>query len=258
MLLLDSSQGIDVISSRRRGRAAAAADYSPYANVEYPTRVLWGDTHLHTTNSLDARLSRPLDFLVVTDHSDLLGVMDQLLLGNPALLEHAQIRDLYDKLMAGGDESAQALEVIGNVLDGDYTGPLLDKALMRSVWERYVEVADRFNDPGRFTALIGYEWTPTNSGDKLHRNVLYRGNADKARRLFPFTANDSLTMPDSESPQSDAGDCRKTELPRAKVSITGMSARAPGSAVSGFASRITRSARFPGVIDPLLSSSKYW
>ena len=203
------------------GGGAAAADYSPYANVEYPTRVLWGDTHLHTTNSLDARLldvtlgvedayrfargeqvvassgqparlSRPLDFLVVTDHSDLLGVMDRLLLGDPALIEHAEIRDLYDKLMAGGDEAAQALEVIGSVLDGDYTGPLLDKALMRSAWERYVEVADRFDDPGRFTALIGYEWTPTNSGDKLHRNVLYRGNADKARRLFPFTANDSL------------------------------------------------------------------
>ena len=204
---------------------AAAADYSPYANVEYPTRVLWGDTHLHTTNSLDARLigvtlgvedayrfargeqvvassgqparlSRPLDFLVVTDHSDLLGIMDQLLLGNAALLEHEEIRDLHEKLMAGGEDATQALEVIGEVLDGDYRGRLLDKALMRSVWERYVETADRFNEPGRFTAMIGYEWTPTASGDKLHRNVLYRDNADKARQLFPFTANDSLNPQD--------------------------------------------------------------
>ncbi len=145
---------------------------------------------------LQARLSRPLDFLVVSDHSDLLGVMDQLIHGNPALLEHGEIRDLYDRLQAGGDAAAEALAVIGNVLDGDYSGPLLDRALMRSVWERYVETADRFNEPGKFTALIGYEWTPTRSGDKLHRNVLYRDDADKARRLFPFTAADSIDPQD--------------------------------------------------------------
>ncbi len=207
------------------GSPAVAADYSPYANVEHPTRVLWGDTHLHTTNSLDARLlgvtlgvadayrfargeqvvassgqparlSRPLDFLVVTDHSDLLGMVDQLLLGNPALLEDAELRELHDGIQAGGEAAAAVMAMIGNALDGDYSGPLLDAALMQSTWERYVETADRFNEPGWFTALIGYEWTPTNSGDKLHRNVLYRDGADKAAELFPFTANDSLNPQD--------------------------------------------------------------
>ena len=199
--------------------------YSPYADTAHPMRVLWGDTHLHTTNSLDARLlgvaldvedayrfargeqviatsgqpvrlARPLDFLVVTDHSDAMGVMDRLIGGDAALLEHAELRDLHDGLKAGGEASLQALQVIVRVLDGDYSGPLLDPAIMRSVWQRYVETADRFNEPGRFTALIGYEWTPTASGDKLHRNVLYRGGAETAGKLLPFTANDSINPQD--------------------------------------------------------------
>ena len=204
---------------------AAEPVYSPYADVSYPRQVLWGDTHLHTTNSLDARilgvtldvedayrfargeqvtatsgqparLARPLDFLVVTDHSDAMGVMDKLLGGDPALLKHAELRDIHDGLRAGGDAALEAFDVIRRVLDGDYSGAFLDPAIMRSVWDRYVETADRFNDPGRFTALIGYEWTPTRSGDKLHRNVLYRGGAETAGKLLPFTAGDSIDPQD--------------------------------------------------------------
>ncbi len=205
--------------------SGAEPRYSPYADVNYPTQPLWGDTHLHTTNSLDARatgvtltvedayrfargekvvsssgqavrLARPLDFLVVSDHSDALGVMDQLILGNPALLEHPELLDMHNGLKAGGEAAKGAMRVIMRVLDGDYSGPLLDQTIMRSVWERYVETADRYNDPGRFTALIGYEWTPMKGGDKLHRNVLYRGGADSARKLQPFTAADSINPQD--------------------------------------------------------------
>ena len=204
----------------------AEPSYSPYADATYPTRVFWGDTHLHTTNSLDARafgvtldvedayrfargeqvvathgqavrLSRPLDFLVVSDHSDALGILDQLMSGNLSLLEHAELRSLYDKLKAGGNTRIEAvMEVLLPVLEGDYSGPLLDQKLMRSVWERYVETADRYNEPGRFTALIGYEWTPTRGGDKLHRNVLYRDGAKLARQLMPFTATESINPQD--------------------------------------------------------------
>ena len=200
---------------------AAEPGYSPYADVSYPRQVLWGDTHLHTINSLDARilgltmgaedayrfargeqviastgqparLARPLDFLVVSDHSDALGVMDKLLGGDPALLEHAELRSIHDGLKAGGDAATKAIQSIGGVLYGDSSAPLQDPTIIRATWERYVETADRYNEPGRFTALIGYEWSPTESGDKLHRNVLYRGGADTARQLLPFTANESI------------------------------------------------------------------
>ena len=202
-----------------------APHYSPYADVTYPTQVFWGDTHLHTTNSLDARafgvtldveaayrfargeqvvsssgqgvrLARPLDFLVVTDHSDAMGVMDQLILGNPRLLKHAELRDLHEKLQAVGEAAGQALLEFAQVIEPDYSGPLLDEETIRSVWDDYVETADRYDEPGRFTALIGYEWTPTQSGDKLHRNVLYRDNSDTARQMLPFTARESINPQD--------------------------------------------------------------
>ena len=208
------------------GWAACAASEASYQPAEHPSRVLWGDTHLHTTNSLDARsfgvlidpehayrfargervetttghiaqLARPLDFLVVSDHSDAMGVVDQLIQGNPELLANAELAGLRDKILAGGESTTEAMrEIVTVLLDPDYSGPLLNASVMRSVWEEYVAVADRFNEPGRFTALIGYEWTPTQGGDKLHRNVLYRDSAAVARQMMPFTANSSINPQD--------------------------------------------------------------
>ena len=200
--------------------SASEANYSPYADQEYPARVLWGDTHLHTNNSLDAstfgvtldvedayrfargetvtstsgqpaKLSRPLDFLVVTDHSDAMGVVAEVVQGNPELLANPELQALHDNLKKGGEGARQAMDyILGVVIEGT-PSPLLDPKVFRSTWERYVETADRYNEPGRFTAVIGYEWTPNISGDKLHRNVLYRGNAASARQLLPFTAAES-------------------------------------------------------------------
>ena len=200
--------------------------YSPYSDRIYPVQVFWGDTHLHTANSLDARatgtildvedayrfargekvittsglearLARPLDFLAVTDHSDALGIMDQLIKGNPTLLEHAELRELRADFRTEGQVPPRAFQVLLQIMvGGDYDHPLMNQSIMRSVWERYVETADRYNDPGRFTALIGYEWTPMLGGDKLHRNVLYRGDASSARQMQPFTAQDSVNPQD--------------------------------------------------------------
>lgn len=205
--------------------ASADQSYSPYADVHYPTRVLWGDTHLHTTNSLDARmmgvtldvedayrfargeeviasngepakLNRPLDFLVVSDHSDGMGVMHRVVNGDPELMKHAELQAMHDGLKAGGEAANAALAIVKHVLDGDYSGPFLDTEIMRTVWQDYVATADRFNDPGTFSTIIGYEWTPMKSGDKLHRNVLYRGDAATAGRVLPYTANDSVNPQD--------------------------------------------------------------
>ena len=59
---------------------------------------------------------------------------------------------------------------------------------MVSAWEKTIAIADKYNEPGKFTAMIGYEWTVNaGGGDNLHRNVIYRDGADKAKAMLPLT-----------------------------------------------------------------------
>jgi hypothetical protein len=196
-----------------------APGYSPYAGRNYPTRVLWGDTHLHTENSLDAaafgntlgpeeayrfargeevisstgqrvKLSRPLDFLVVADHAEGLGATIEVKKGNPLLLADPTLRHWHD-LMASGRGVEAAVEIVKSV--GTNTTPklLFDPRLAKNVWQASNATAERYNEPGRFTALIGYEWTSNNKGNNLHRVVIFRDGKDKTDQIVPFSSTDS-------------------------------------------------------------------
>jgi hypothetical protein len=195
--------------------------YSPYAGRTYPTRVLFGDTHLHTANSLDAaafgntlgpeaayrfargeevvsssgqpvKLSRPLDFLVVADHAEGLGSTEEIKRGNPLLMADSTLRRWRDLMAAGGDSANQAaIEIIRSVGTGKVPPAMLSKQIMRSVWQDYTITAERYNDPGRFTALIGYEWTSNNGGNNLHRVVVFRDDKTQADQIVPFSSFDS-------------------------------------------------------------------
>jgi hypothetical protein len=196
-----------------------APGYSPYAGRTYPTRVLWGDTHLHTANSLDAavfgntlgpeeayrfargeevvsstgqrvKLSRPLDFLVVADHAEGLGSTIELRKGNPVLMSDPTLKRWHD-MMASDKGGEAAIELIRSVGAGTTPKKLFDPRLTRSVWQTYTATAERYNEPGRFTALIGYEWTSNNSGNNLHRVVIFRDGKDKTDQIVPFSATDS-------------------------------------------------------------------
>ena len=200
--------------------------YSPYAGRRFPTQVYWGDTHLHTSNSLDARalgatlgpeeafrfargdevtsatrlrvkLSRPLDWLVVADHSDAMGAMNEIIAGNPMLLKDPQVRKWHQMILEGGESAYEAtMDVIATFSQGKTPEVLKDTEFIGSIWEAYLETADEFNDPGTFTAMIGYEWTSTENGNNLHRNVLYRDDSSVARRMLPFTAAESFNPED--------------------------------------------------------------
>jgi hypothetical protein len=195
--------------------------YSPYAGANYPTRVLWGDTHLHTANSLDAaafgntlgpevayrfargeevvsssgqpvRLSRPLDFLVVADHAEGLGGMLELKKGNPLMMADQTLRRWHEMVVAGGQTAVDAtIELIRSTVTKTTPPLLLDQRVVRSVWQGYTETADRYNEPGRFTTLIGYEWTSHNGGDNLHRVVIFRDGKERADTIIPFSSVDS-------------------------------------------------------------------
>lgn len=198
------------------------ADYSPFVDQHYPDRIFWGDTHLHTRNSPDAgfvgntlgpeeayrfargeevtssgglraKLLRPLDFLVVADHAEYYGLATQLIDGDPALMADPIGKRWYDIFHASpeggfkifqeiiqGSNMAQPVELIAN------------PAIKRSAWERYTATADSFNEPGRFTALIGFEWSSIAEGNNLHRVVVFRDSAQRANQILPLPMFESI------------------------------------------------------------------
>jgi hypothetical protein len=197
--------------------------YSPYAGREFPTRVLFGETHLHTavsvdagtmctvgqedafrfargeeittTHGLKARLSRPLDFMVLSDHAEMYGLMPALLKGAPELLRQEKGKKWYDALKSGDQDAtfATAMEIVASLSDEEQ--PLKADKIVKDAWHQYTALADRYNEPGVFTALIGYEYT-TRGGYNLHRNVVFRGDASVANQTIPFSQYDSQNPED--------------------------------------------------------------
>ncbi len=195
-----------------------ATNYSPYAGRNFPTRPLFGDTHLHTGMSFDAgafgarlmpadayrlargeevmassgqpvKLSRPLDFLVVADHSDNMGMFTDLYAGKPEVIADPQARTWFE-MIRNGEGAQAALEIIMGFSQGTLPASMIygpDTKPYRAAWQETIKAAEEFNEPGRFTAFIGYEWTSNTAGNNLHRNVIYRDGAQFASQAVPFT-----------------------------------------------------------------------
>jgi hypothetical protein len=199
---------------------AAEPGYSPYAERGFAERLLWGDTHLHTNvsadaaafgnskigpeqafrfargetvtahNSMPVRLSRPLDFLVVADHGEYLGVLPGVRARDPLLMQTETGRR-WAGIIESGVDTTRILMEWGAALDAnrDLIG---SGAYRRSIWDQVTATADRFNEPGRFSAFAGYEWTSMPDGDNLHRVVMFADGAERTQQVLPFTALDSL------------------------------------------------------------------
>jgi hypothetical protein len=204
-------------------KAHGKQQFSPYAGRSFPTKVLFGDTHLHTAVSVDAgtlnrlgqeeafrfargeevtstgglraKLSRPLDWLVVADHAEMYGLMPKLLQGDPNILATKPGKRWYDLLTSGDKEKmfATAMEIVASLQQPD--PPIKSDKVVRDTWREYTALADRYNEPGRFSAIIGYEYT-TRGGFNLHRNVLFRGDASAANQTVPFSQFDSQNPED--------------------------------------------------------------
>ena len=202
------------------GAFKARQPFSPYAGRNFPTQVFWGDTHLHTGMSMDAgafgarlgpeeayrfargeelvsstglpvRLSRPLDFLVVADHSDNMGFFPRLFAGDPAMLADETGKRWYEMIQKGGQEGVKvAVEVIVAFSQNKFPPALASlpgSQAYRSAWENGIKAAEKYNDPGKFTAFIGYEWTSNTGGNNLHRVVVFRDGGHKASMVEPYT-----------------------------------------------------------------------
>lgn len=199
------------------GLPAPARSYSPNLEQNFPNRVYWGDTHLHTAYSTDAgmvgcrlgpeeayrfargeqiisnsgqpcRLARPYDFLVVSDHSENLGLAPMIATSDPVLLRNPTGKRWHDMVKSGKGMDAFR-EWMGTALTGD---AIKSPEMARSAWEAIVKMAEKYNEPGRFTAFIGFEWTSTPMGNNLHRNVIFRDGSALALRILPLSAYDSF------------------------------------------------------------------
>jgi len=197
--------------------------YSPYAGRDYPDEVLFGDTHFHTNLSFDAglvgtsldvdagfrfargetvnsntgqpvQLIRPLDFLVITDHAELIGLAPMIQRSDPLLLADPWGKWVHDRFNAGPEGR---MEAFGSIMESGTAGinPMSSNDAARSTWINFVEKAETYNEPGRFTAMTGFEWSSTPSGNNLHRVVIYRDSAVKTSQTLPFSMFDS---PDPE------------------------------------------------------------
>ena len=200
--------------------------YSPYVertarNGMFAEGLYWGDTHLHTSYSTDAgmlgntlgpeeayrfargeevitstgqraRLIRPLDFLVIADHAANLGMAPMIAEANPDLLATEYGKRFYDLVQAGRGYEAFQLWGLERVAQNRDLGN--SPQMTRTVWDREIRFADEYNDPGTFTAFIGYEWTSINNQENpsnLHRVVIFKDDASKAGQVVPFSTFDS-------------------------------------------------------------------
>jgi len=192
-------------------------------NTEYPEQVFWGDTHLHTDNSIDAfgfgnrldaeaalrfargeevtatkgakaKLSRPLDFLVIADHSDAMGA-------TKAIMEAPRIALLTNKFLLRwhdmmNESEEGSLRVTGELIDGaakgtlpaSLTDPEETRDRTADLWEKHGETVNQYNEPGKFTAFMGFEYTSMPDGDNLHRVVMFRDSPKKMGDTIPFGA----------------------------------------------------------------------
>jgi len=201
--------------------------YSPYvertaSDANLAEGVYWGDTHLHTSYSTDsgmfgntlgpdaayrfargeevlsnagmrARLIRPLDFLVVADHAENLGLAPMIAESNPELLKNEWGRKVHDMVKAGDGRGAFQKWITDAVTAGK--DPIDNPRMTRTVWEREIAFAEKYNEPGRFTAFIGFEWTSIATQEtpgNLHRVVIFKDGGDKAGQVVPFSAAHSI------------------------------------------------------------------
>ena len=192
----------------------ADPQYSPVANQTLAKQVYWGDTHLHSTFSMDAfifgntlgpdeayrfakgekvmatrgqpaQLREPLDFLVLADHTDALGAMVALQAGNKTLMANPTLQD-WSQILFKREESARK-QLEATQTRQDTPTELEDADIRSNAWDYLTSTADAHYQPGVFTPLIGFEFTGQKNGQNLHRVVIYRDDAEKAQMLLPLS-----------------------------------------------------------------------
>ncbi len=202
------------------GQLGSSKTQTDIKETAFPERVLWGDTHLHTKNSIDAfgfgvnlgpeealrfargeevtatwglkaRLDRPLDFLVIADHSGGLGATQALYDAPRFLIRDPTLLRWYDMMHEGPDGRVRAtgelIDLAGaNKLPAGLRDPERTRKNTTKIWTNHSSVVERYNEPGKFSAFIGFEYTLMPRGDNLHRVVMFRDGKDRTDKVLPY------------------------------------------------------------------------
>ncbi len=191
--------------------------------AEADTQLFWGDTHLHTSFSPDAyflgnrsvdphgayryaqglpivnaatgarvRIDRPLDFLLIADHAEMMGVPYRLFRGDPELAG-TKTGQRFIKMVKEGRGADVFAEFLGNINAKRATPEFNSDRIRRSIWQETTSLADQYYQPGKFTTLVGWEWTTTPGGRNLHRVVMSASSGKQASQYIPFSALDDET-----------------------------------------------------------------
>ena len=183
--------------------AAAAGEPGRSSGKANPlNNVYFGEQHLHTANSPDAfamgtrntpddayrfckgeaikkivsgttvKKSTPYDWCAVTDHAEYLGIMPLILeKGNPMAKTPIGKEILTGDPKKGAEAFQQIMDSVANLDPIPY---MSDPKTASVVWEKQKEVANKHNDPGKFTTLIAFEWTSQTMYENMHHNVFFR------------------------------------------------------------------------------------
>ena len=183
-------------------------------------KLLWGDTHLHTSNSIDAfgfgvklgpeealrfargeevtstwglkaKLERPLDFLVIADHSGGLGATKALYDAPAFLIRDPTLRRWHDEMHKGPEGmqrvTAELIDRVGrNDLPKSLTDPERQRKTSTNIWTGHSTLVERYNEPGKFTAFMGFEYTLMPGGNNLHRVVMFRDGKSRTDQVLPY------------------------------------------------------------------------
>ena len=190
-----------------------------YGTPAMAAEPYWGDTHVHTTYSMDAfmfgtnidpsaayrfargvpviqpvtgawiQIRRPLDFIVISDHAEMLGVAAGVATEDP-LISSTSTGQKYIQWFKEGRLGEIYSDFI-RALVGSNDTDVNDNRIKKSIWSRVADAADLNNLPGKFTAFTGWEWTSNTNGANLHRVVFTPTDASTAKQFTPYSAFDS-------------------------------------------------------------------
>lgn len=195
-------------------------EYFSYLNDYYPQNVYFGDTHLQTSWSTDAgitgaklrpeeayrisrgeeitsfsgwkfKLIRPLDFIVVADHAENLGIADYIRRSDPIILANERSKKWHDRNKSGKGYDAFLEWLRSNKID------LINESIMKkTVWAKVVKNVDKYYQPGVFTTFRGYEWSSISDGNNLHRVAIFRDGDDKGSQILSYDMYESVDPED--------------------------------------------------------------